>query len=202
MRNLLLEGASNFENFIPLIIIGVFVVIAIVVFLLMTRKGGKKKGKKGVSTTENVGEIDYSKSMALRIPFLNAMENNFMYNFQKVLPDEYVVYPKVNMKSLINPYNNVNFYNAVSNRVLDFVVFMKKNMQPVVVIDIHDRTGVQKSIEEDDKHLSMALKNVNLPVVEFEVRQDYVPAELLSRFLDALDPLAIANLKKNRERYK
>ena len=106
------------------------------------------------------------------------------------------------MKSLINPYNNINFYNAVSNRVLDFVVFLRKNMQPVVVIDIHDRTGVQKSIEEDDKMLFMALKNVNLPVVEFEVRQDYVPAELLSRFLDALDPLAIANLKKNRERYK
>ena len=199
MKNLLLSSAS-FEDFIPLIIIGVFLVVSIVMILIIKRPRKNKKGKK--PSTQPGMEIDYSKSMALKIPFLNSMENNFMYNFQKVLPDEYVVYPKINMKSLINPYNNINFYNAVSNRVLDFVVFLRKNMQPVVVIDIHDRTGVQKSIEEDDKMLFMALKNVNLPVVEFEVRQDYVPAELLSRFLDALDPLAIANLKKNRERYK
>lgn len=199
MKNLLLSGAS-LEDFIPLIIIGAFIIFSIIIVLIIKKPKRYKKGKR--PSTHTGVEIDYSKSMALKIPFLNGMENNFLYNFQKVLPDEYVVYPKINMKSLINPYNNINFYNAVSNRVLDFVVFLRKNMQPVVVIDIHDRTGVQKSIEEDDKNLFMALKNVNLPIVEFEVRQDYVPAELLSRFLDALDPLAIANLKKNRERYK
>ena len=81
------------------------------------------------------------------------------------------------------------------------MVFLRKNMQPVVVIDIHDRTGVQKSIADDDKYLGEALRNVNLPIVDFEVRQEYEPAELLRKFLDALDPVAIANLKKNTKRY-
>ena len=102
---------------------------------------------------------------------------------------------------LVTPYNNKDFYEIIKDRVLDFVVFLRKNMQPVVVIDLCDRTGVHKSIEEDDKLLAAALNNVNLPIVSYEIGQDYEPAVILGRFLDALDPLAIANLKKNRERF-
>ena len=193
MKNLLLN--STLESLVPVFIVAGFLILAIVIFLLMTRK--KKKG----SRIKHMSDIDTSKSMGLRIPFLNSAENNFLYNFQSILPGEYVVYPKVSMQQLIVPFNNLNFYNAVKDRVIDYVVFMKKNMQPVVIIDLHDRSGVQKSIEEDDKYLGMALRNVGLPIVDYEIRQEYEPAELLGRFLDALDPVAIANLKKNNRRF-
>lgn len=197
MINLLLDSTNSFENFIPFIVLGVMFLIAIIIFVAITKRS-KIGGKRGKALES---EVDTKKSMALKIPFLSNMENNFMYNFQKVLPDEYVVYPKIHMEQLIMPYNNIAFYNIIKYRVLDFVVFLRKNMQPVVVIDIHDRTGVQKSIQEDDKLLSEALRNVGLPIVDYEVSQTYEPAEILGRFLDALDPLAIANLKKNRERF-
>lgn len=181
--------------FIPLFVILFFIILAIILFIVIS-KGNINKERKIKSR-----EIDTQKSMQLKIPFLNNMENNFLYNFQKVLPDEYVVYPKVSIKQVVLPYNNKTLFEYIHNRTLDFVVFLRKNMQPVVVIDIHDRTGVQKSIADDDKYLGEALRNVNLPIVDFEVRQDYEPAELLRKFLDALDPVAIANLKKNTKRY-
>lgn len=194
MRNLLLD-AGSFEKFIPVIILLVFLILAVIIFVIITKKN--TVNEKRVKTKE----IDTQKSMQLKVPFLNSMENNFLYNFQKILPDEYVVYPKVSIKQVILPYNNKTFFDYIHNRTLDYVVFLRKNMQPVVVIDIHDRTGVQKSIADDDKYLGEALRNVKLPVVDYEVRQDYEPAELLRKFLDALDPVAIANLQKNRERY-
>lgn len=196
MKNLLLN--VSFLEFIPVIIVAVALIIAILIVVLMNKRSKNliKSGK-----VKSPSDIDTTKSMALKIPFLTSSENNFLYNFQSVLPNEYVIYPKIHVEQVALPYNNVTFYNVVKNKVLDYVVFLRKNMQPVVVIDVHDRTGMQKSIEEDDKLLSTALANIGLPIVDYEIRQEYEPAELLSRFLDALDPLAIANLKKNRERF-
>ena len=198
MKNLILE-ANALDNAIPFIVFGVLILIAVLIFVIMTK--GKKKALKS-KKQKNISDVDTKKSMALKIPFLNGPESNFLRNFQSILPDEYVVYPKISMEKLVVPYNNKEFYDIVKYKKLDFVVFLKRNMQPVVVIDLHDRTGVQKSIEEDDKFLAAALRNVGLPVVDYEVRQEYEPAELLGKFLDALDPIAIANLKKNKDRYK
>ena len=193
MTNLLL--AEGITEFIPLIIVGSFLLLGIIVFIIIKKVNDPTSKRNAKIKTS---EIDVTKSMGLKIPFLNNAENNFLYNFQRVLPDEYVVFPKVAFGAIATSGNNRPFYDAIANKTLDFVVFLRRNMQPVVVLDINDRTGLQASIEDDEKLLHQALANIRLPIVSYEIRQDYDLPALLGRFLDALDPLAIADLKKNR----
>ena len=196
MENLLLNASENKTSIVAIIIFLALLVIAIVCFVVIKKKSITVEK----NPEDDLEAVDVRKSMSLNIPFLTKTEVKFLTEFQRVLPSEYIVYPKVPMSMIIIPNNNMQFYNVVKDRIVDFVVFLKTNMQPIMVLDITDSTGELKTIESDEKMIFSALENVNLPIVVYEIKQDYDPIALLEKFLDALDPYEIAQLKKSRER--
>lgn len=193
MFNLLLNSSNNI-SIAAVIILFVLMIIAVVVFIIVKKKFSYKPEE----DKDNLETIDLYKSMGLRIPFLNNSELKFFNAFKNVLPDEYVIYPKLTLETIIVPYNNMQLYNAIKDKTIDFAIFMKVNMQPIAIVDILDGTGELASIADDDKLMFAALENVNLPIIEYEIKQEYEPVLLLEKFLDVLDPYQIAELRKKR----
>lgn len=131
----------------PLIIIGV---IAILVELL------SKKGK-----LKDIGNIFVKKDYLLNIP-----ERNFFELLQRLLPVEYVCYPQIVLSSIVSvKTSKANFWkyqNQINRKILDFVIFTKQNLQPVMVIEYDGRTHDRRDRVERDNTVDNILKTAGI----------------------------------------
>lgn len=169
-----------------------FVVSAVFVYVYLKRKINGNINKK-----VNVNNLSAT-GLSLNIPYLQKKEIYFLEVFSSVLPKEYVVLPRIGVDNLVKPFGNLLLYNHIRSKYVDMAVFLKKNMQPVVVIDLVDAGTGDSLIEEQDDGITKALKSVQIPVLSIAVKSEYDKGELLSIFLDVLDPVAIAELKKSK----
>ena len=194
MINLLLETGIDTTG---ILILGGFLLIAIILFVVIKKRGSAAK----IATAKvKLDDSAAQKSLRLNIPFLRPKERQFLEAFKKVLPNDYVVFPRVGVSDIVRPTIDTTLYNQIKERHLDFVIFLEKNMQPVVVVDLVDHSISENDIPLQDPIVSKAMQFVGLPVLEYQIKPEYDPTYLLSKFLDALDPINITELKnKNKQ---
>ena len=143
-------------------------------------------------------KFDDKPRLKLNLPFLTENETKFLAVFQNSLPSEYVAFPKIAMKSLVKPNGGLVVYNEIENDILDVVVFLKNKMQPVLVVDLIDLTKGDKLLSRLNEFVAKGLKSVNIPILEITLDHDFDRVELMNAFLDKMDPISIAQLKKSK----
>jgi len=178
------------ESILTLIIFLAFLVLAVVLFFVI-----KKLEKKRLANHKKV-KLDTKPKLKLNLPFLSNNEVKFLSVFQNSLPSDYVAFPKVIMHSLVKPDGSLVVFNEIKDDVLDVVVFLKSKMQPVLVVDLIDPSKGDKSETKYNEFTEKSLKSVNLPLLSLTLDHDYEKIELLNLFLDKMDPVSIAQLKK------
>jgi len=178
------------EGILSLIIFLIFLAIAIVLFFVI-----KKMEKKRLANHKKI-KLDAKPRLKLNLPFLTSNEVKFLSIFQNSLPTDYVAFPKVVMHNLVKPDGSLVVFNEIQNDVLDVVVFLKSKMQPVLVVDLIDPARGDKAITKYSDYTQQSLKSVGLPVLNITLDHDYDKIELLNLFLDKMDPVSIAQLKK------
>jgi len=179
------------ESILTLIIFLIFLVIAVVLFFVI-----KHLEKRRLASRKKI-KSDAKPKLKLNLPFLSNNEVKFLSVFQNSLPSEYVAFPKVVTHSLVKPDGSLVVFNEIKDDILDIVVFLKSKMQPVLVVDLIDPTKGDKTITKYNEYTVQSLKSVNLPVLSLTLDHDYEKIELLNLFLDKMDPVSIAQLKKN-----
>jgi len=180
------------NTILVLIIFLVFIALAVVVYIML------KKVEKKKITKNKKAKFDDKPRLKLSLPFLTEKQTKFLAVFQNSLPSEYVAFPKIVMKSLVKPNGGLVVYNEIENEVLDIVVFLKSKMQPVLVVDLIDLSFSEKTLTKLNEFVLKSLKSLNLPVLELTLDHDYEKIELLNLFLDKMDPVSIAALKKTK----
>lgn len=178
------------ESILALIIFLIFVVVAVVLFVVV-----KKLDKKRVSNNKKI-KLDAKPRLKLNLPYLTNNEVKFLSVFQNSLPSEYVAFPKVVMTNLVKPDGSLVVFNEIKDDILDIVVFLKSKMQPVLVVDLIDPSRGDKSETKYNEYTVQSLKSVHLPILNLTLDHDYEKIELLNLFLDKMDPVSIAQLKK------
>lgn len=178
------------ESLLTLIIFLIFLVIAVILFFII-----KKLEKKRLANHKKI-KLDAKPKLKLNLPFLSNNEVKFLSVFQNSLPSDYVAFPKVVMHSLVKPDGSLVVFNEIKDDVLDVVVFLKSKMQPVLVVDIIDPARGDKALTKYNEYTEQSLKSVSLPVLNITLDHDYEKIELLNLFLDKMDPVTIAQLKK------
>lgn len=180
------------EGVIALLIFLAFLALAIVAFIFV-----KKIEKKRVNSNKKV-KLDTKPKLKLNLPFLTPNEVKFLAVFQNSIPSEYVAFPKIQMKNIVKPDGSLVVFNEVKDDILDVVVFLKTKMQPVLVVDLIDPSKGDKSETKYNEYTVASLKSVSLPVLNITLDHDYDKIELLNKFLDKMDPISIAQLKKDK----
>lgn len=179
------------EKILALIIFVVFVVVAFFAYFgikkIETKKGKEKLRKLTTSA---------SPKLKLKLPYLSKSEVKFLAIFQNSLPSEYVAFPRVQMRDIVKPDGSLVIFQEIEHEVLDVVVFLKSKMQPVLVVDLYDPSKGEKSLEKYNEFTEKSLKSVGLPVLTMRLDHDFDKVELLNAFLDKMDPVSIAQLKK------
>lgn len=106
------------------------------------------------------------------------IKNKYMFQIEiKVLeilnsidPKKYLALPKICMGSMLLPKGSKNVYNLLSNKVLDYVIFDRQTMKPILIVDIFDNTFNDEALAEQDPNLTKILADLKLPVVSIMVK--------------------------------
>lgn len=179
------------------------ILISVLIVLLFATLGiylgikAKRRMDNNYKTSIDFDKIDIKNQLIKHVPYLWPKEVEFYDMFRTQLPKEYLMVPKVGVDKIVKPHGSLLMYNAVKTKYVDFCIFKRSNMEPVVVIDCFYPSITDSTIKEMDKAVAKALEAVDIPVLQYEILDiPYDTEAVMKRFYDALDPVALAQLRK------
>lgn len=180
------------EILISILIIALFATLGIYLGIKT-----KKRMDNNYKSAIDFDKIDVKSQLVKHIPYLWPKEVEFYDMYRTLLPKEYLMVPKVGVDKIVKPHGSLLMYNAIKNKYVDFCIFKRSNMEPVMVIDCFYPSITDSTIKELDKAVTKALEAVNIPVLQYEILDvPYDKDVVIKRFYDALDPVALAQLRK------
>ena len=177
-----------------LLIVAIVAIVAIGVIILVMLK---------LRTKDDVGFIPkfekkhfQSASVTLNERYMHPKEMQFYEKLSQAVSKDFVVFPRVGVDQLMKSSKSRNEINAVLSEYVDFAIFERKKMRPILVIDLRDPTGDILGLGEMHSNVKEALKAIKLPVVVYFVEGEYTSEDLRLAIADYLDPLMIIAMRK------
>jgi|GEM_PF-1895452 len=178
------DGIS-FESILPVIIIAAIVVaILVYLFFLNNTLNNKKDNIRDMELEERRGSIKVSRVTG----FMPPKYREFYMALKTAMPDKYKILPNIAIELLFQRANRREL--KLEGYYASFCVFTR-DFSPVLVIALNDFTEVGDRnfrISPSQKKLIM---NSGIPVLEYEVRDNYSIDELRRTIAQALNPLFV-----------
>lgn len=106
--------------------------------------------------------------------FYNIINNNFS--------NDYIVMPQVNLASVINKVKEYpKQYQNELYRNIDFGIFDKQTMQPLLLIEINDKTHEQKDRIKRDIKVKEICNKANIKLIAFYSKYENKPQYIIDR---------------------
>lgn len=141
---------------LPLIILGI---IATIVELL-------SRSKK-LDSDNDLPDIFHKKEYLLNIP-----ERRFFELLQKNMPAEYIVFPQIVISSIIgirgNRHDFWTYLGKINKKTIDFVVFKKPYLEPVLAIEYDGHTHEQPKRIIRDNFVDHVCQKVGIKMVHIK----------------------------------
>ena len=177
-----------FINYIlPILIIALAIVIAIILY-----KSMKKKYDKPLDTSIKQNSTPQVK---LRERFCTAEEMVFLEALHNALPRDFISFPNVGVSKLIEPKSNMIDYKSIQDKYVDICVFLRKDMKPILVIDLFQPSPAAQQLKKFDDFTNNVLKAVKIPVMHKQIQKSYNSEDLLIEVLNNLNSTTVAYLK-------
>jgi len=124
----------------------------------------------------------------LREDFLTSTEIVFYHFLQTIIADRFIICPKVALSQVISvtrPNENVQFFNKISRRNIDFLLCTNKTIKPIMGIDL-----VEPKNKEGQSNISDSQQNIfnsaGLPLVRIPISDTYEITQIVPIFRAAL----------------
>lgn len=127
-------------------------------------------------------------TLCIKDKYMYQIELKILSVLNTVKPSAYVVLPKVPLRALLLPDKNKNTYNNLPDVLLDFVVFERQTMRPLLVIDVYDNSYHDEALEEQNPSLTKLLQSLSLPVFGVLVRPNMDFDAFKTTVLQQLEP--------------
>jgi len=122
-------------------------------------------------------------------------EMKFLDALHKALPRDCISFPIVGVSRLIIPKNNLIDYKSVQDKFVDICVFLRKEMKPILVIDLYETSPATQQFKKFDDDVNAVLKEVKIPVLHKKVEDKYSIENLRIEVLQAMENSTVAYLK-------
>lgn len=187
MKNNLLGILTNVV--LPISIILLAIVISVFLYRLL-----QKKFNKPLDTTIKQNETPQIK---LKERYCTEEEMKFLEALHKALPRDFIAFPNVGVSKLIEPKGNLNDYKSIQDKYVDICVFLRKEMKPILVIDLYQPSPTAQQLKKFDDNISNVLKVSKIPVLHQQIQKTYNLNTLLSDTLNSIDGKIVTQLKNN-----
>ena len=111
---------------------------------------------------------------------LTATEIKFKNAIEKHLPNNYVLYPQINLATIIKRTDEHTYQNELFRNV-DFCVFDEKFI-PRLIIEINDNSHKEKSRQARDIKVQKICEGAEIPIVkfwtEYGVNESYIEKKI------------------------
>lgn len=188
MKNLLLSS-STADIIIPLLIMLLIFGSAGVIVYVLKRKFGNDKGM----VTKDEPKVVH---VELKKRYMKENEVSFLKNLYKILPSDFIAFPRVGVDNLVQPKNDKVLYNSILSQYVDVCVFLKSTMEPILAIDLYEASPVEQQMKQLHPNVIKALKTVNIPILSYQLSEEYNLIELRARVIDAMPSKMVAMLKE------
>ena len=193
MKNLLLDVNETFWTIFGIVL----VVIAVGFGIYFAIKINKKYSITGT-------KVDWSKNLSgtlkKHLPMLWPKEVEFYQMFRSVLPADFMIIPKLGIDEIVKPNGSLIVFNEIKDYHVDFCIVKMSNMEPVAVLDTYYPSITDSTMQELDPKVRKALQSVNIAVIKYEILDiPYDRNEVLNKFLNAIDPVTLAQLSKKNK---
>ena len=119
----------------------------------------------------------------------------FLEALHKSLPRECISFPHVGLAKIIEPKNNLVDFNNIASKHVDICVFLRKTMQPILIIDLFQQSPAAQQLKKFDNDINSVLKEVKIPVLHKQIQQKYNTDALRMEVLKAMNNDTVAYLK-------
>lgn len=130
--------------------------------------------------------------------FMDKQETYYFDFMQRHLDSDKLIVPKIGIDNLLAPIGNKKQYEAISSKYVDFIIFDKKTMLPLVAIDLVEEKMSSK-LTYFDKDVSEALKMVKIPIYTQYVEDFYAYDDLMGKMQTAIPALKKAEEKPKEQ---
>lgn len=116
---------------------------------------------------------------------MNIPERRFYEQLLNIVPENYVVFPQVVLSSIVAvDTDRKSFWkwqNKINKKTLDFVLFDKKYIKPIAVIEYDGSTHYRKDRVARDEFVDWVLRTANIPILHFRHGKDLM--EIVEEFI-------------------
>ena len=127
--------------------------------------------------------------------YTTEQEMIFLEALHKALPRDCISFPNVGVGKLIEPKGNLVDFHSISSKFVDVCVFLRKDMSPILVIDLFEDNPAAQQLKKFDEDIKDVLKEVKIPVLHKQIEKNYNIDELRMTILNSLDNKVVAYLK-------
>lgn len=116
--------------------------------------------------------------------FMTRSEHEFFKILQRIVDENYYIFPQVNLDKIIyskgkQSYKNP-YYNKVARKSVDFVLFDKIDISPVLAIELDDPTHEQEDRKERDEFVDKVFAHCGISILHLH---EFLREEVLKKMI-------------------
>jgi hypothetical protein len=104
---------------------------------------------------------------------------------------KYYIFPQVSLSNLVTVKNGTGSYLAFRNKVdrksVDFVLFERSAISPVLAIELDDSSHDREDRQERDAFVDGVLAKAGLPLLHVRAQAAYDPKQLAASISEAIN---------------
>jgi very-short-patch-repair endonuclease len=151
--------------------------------VLQSTKGSRNKG----IPSEKSEDQPY----VLKRYLMSKAERSFFGVLEQVTDSsKHYVFPQLSLSKLVTVEKGTGFYQAFHNKVdrksVDFVLFDRNAMSPVLAIELDDSSHDREDRQERDAFVDRVLAKAGLPLLHVRAQAAYDPKQLAASIGEAM----------------
>ncbi|RIE16708.1 DUF2726 domain-containing protein [Candidatus Cryosericum septentrionale] len=159
------------------------VLVVLALLVLQSTKGSRNKG----TSSEKSEDLPY----VLKRYLMTRAERSFFGVLEQVTDSsKYYIFPQVSLSNLVTVEKGTGSYQAYHNKVdrksVDFALFEKSTISPVLAIELDDSSHDREDRQERDAFVDGVLAKVGLPLLHVRAQTTYDPKQLAASIGEAI----------------
>src|SRR5664280_538486 len=159
------------------------VLVVLALLVLQSTKGSRNKG----TPSEKSEDLPY----VLKRYLMSKAERSFFGVLEQVTDSpKYYIFPQLSLSKLVTVEKGTGSYQTYHNKVdrksVDFVLFERNAISPVLAIELDDSSHDREDRQERDAFVDGVLAKVGLPLLHVRAQAAYDPKQLAASIGEAV----------------
>ncbi len=175
------------DTILPIMVLVLGLAVAVSIYILFN-----KKIKKGGANVKKYDPNDISVTAVES--YCSQDEMKFLDYLHMALPKQFIAFPKVGVDNLVEPGKNRLAYNSILSKYVDVVVFYRRTMKPVLVVDLYKESVANDQLRTMDEDVVNVLKAINVKVVKIKCEKAYNIETLRHQLIHSIPDKILAEI--------